>query len=272
MNWTEIDVSAMNLLFENAADFLSGGVELMLSNAADSRTAKIAIVSIQTSMELLAKFRLVEALGFAKLVDGPPPADLARVRSGAFRSITYRRTLEALEDVEALSPLDKELFDEAASLRNKLVNFAGDLDLAEVRVTSAHLAVRALNRFASAGWRDAGEFANHGRLLSGAALGILTTFEPYRNEAVDSALDDPDTETVLRCWECKADALSLRVSDTYFCHCCGLSAQSDVAAFVDCRFCDAKNSVIYDALNRSRKGHDGKCLHCDARQWVSPHD
>lgn len=264
---TEFDETAMKLVFENASDFLSGGIELLFSKAADRRKAKIAMVSIQTSMELLAKFRLVEALGFDKLVDGRPPADLASVRSGACRSITYRRALQALEDVEGISPLDKELFDEAAAISNKLIHFAGDLDLPEIRVTSAHLAVRALDRFASAGWRDAGEFANHGRLLRGAALKILTSFEPYRSEAVDSALDDP--ETVLRCWECKADALSLRVSETYFCHCCGLSAQSDVAAFADCRFCKAKKGVVYDPLNRSPKGHDGKCLHCDVRQWVS---
>src|SRR5438045_639757 len=135
MRPTELDAMAMELLFQNAADFLNGGIELLFSRAADHRTAKIAIVSIQPSMELLAKFRLVEAMGFAKLVDGPPPTDPARARSGEFRSITYRRTLEALNEVEALSHLDRELFDEAASLRNRLVHFAGSPDLAEVQVT-----------------------------------------------------------------------------------------------------------------------------------------
>jgi hypothetical protein len=270
MHRTKIDEDVMDLLFENAADFLNGGIQLLFSDAVGSRAAKMAVVSIQTSMELLAKFRLVEAKGMSTIVDGQMPTDLDRIRSGEFRSIGYRQAIRALSEIEALSDLDRELFDEAAGLRNKLVHFAGEVDVAQVRVACAHLAIRALNRFASAGWRDNGEFLNHCRLLSGSSLTSLTSFEPYRAEAVDSALDDPDTETVFRCWECKADALSLRCSGTYFCHCCGLSAQSHTAAYADCRFCGTQNAVVYDALNRSQDGHDGKCLHCDRRQRIRP--
>jgi hypothetical protein len=99
----------------------------------------------------LAKFRLVEAKGMM-------PTDLDRIRSGEFRSIGYRQAIRALSEIEALSDLDRGLFDEAAGLRNKLVHFAGEVDVAQVRVACAHLAIRALNRFASAGWRDNGEF------------------------------------------------------------------------------------------------------------------
>jgi hypothetical protein len=68
MHRTKIDEEVMDLLFENAAAFLNGGIELLFSDAVSSRAAKMAVVSIQTSMELLAKFRLVEGHRLARRI------------------------------------------------------------------------------------------------------------------------------------------------------------------------------------------------------------
>ena len=51
------------LILANATDFLNAGLALLFEKTATSRDAKLAIVSIQTSVELLAKFRLARDNG-----------------------------------------------------------------------------------------------------------------------------------------------------------------------------------------------------------------
>jgi hypothetical protein len=180
----------------------------------------------------------------------------------------YAQVLEALEGIEFLSDMDRELMKEVARLRNKLVHFTAEIDLKDIRITAAHLILKGLNRFAAERRRDDGYFDTHRAILTTHNFSTLVTFRPYRDEAVDDALDSPDTEAVFRCWECEADALSLRASETYFCHCCGLVAQARVAKFAACCACDASDGVVYDPLNTTHGMHVGKCLHCGVRPFI----
>jgi hypothetical protein len=127
----------------------------------------------------------------------------------------------------------------------------------------AWLLTRALGMFAAGHERDQGEMQNHGRFLDMGNFHRLTHFEPYRNEAVDSAIDSPESKQVLRCWECGVDALSLRTSDTYFCHCCGLTVDLHAAAYTDCTLCGQTNGACFDPLNVKNRLHHGKCLFCE---------
>jgi hypothetical protein len=258
-------------LLANAADFLNGGIEMLFADGATSRSAKVAIVAIQTSLELLAKFRLTSEMGLASIVEGKLPQGPVKeiLRKGDFRTIGYAKCLTALDAIEPLNEMDAELVRDVARLRNRLVHFSAEVDLQEVRVTAAHLVLKGLNRFAAGQTRDIGEFQNHCSILTRENFIVLTTFAPYRAEAVDDAIDNIDTEDVFRCWECEVDSLSLRASQTYFCHCCGLTADSSVAAFVGCFVCDQSRMVVYDPLNATNGNHDGKCLSCRTRQSVS---
>jgi hypothetical protein len=64
---------AADLILANAIDFLNAGLSLLFSKGATSRKAKVAIVSIQTAIELLAKYRLVKERGLAAIVRGDIP-------------------------------------------------------------------------------------------------------------------------------------------------------------------------------------------------------
>ena len=270
-NKTRLYAKAHEALLANAADFLNGGIEMLFAKAATSRPAKIAIVSIQTSLELLAKFRLTSEMGLSSIVEGTLPQRPIKeiIRRGNFRTIGYAKCLAALNDIEPLNEMDTELVREVARLRNRLVHFAADVDLQEVRVTAAHLVLKGLNRFAAGQTRDIGQFQNHSRVLTKENFHTLTTFAPYRAEAVDDAIDHPDNEDVFRCWKCEVDSLSLRASGTYFCHCCGLTADSSVADFADCCACEEARAVVYDPLNATDGNHDGKCLLCGNRPFIS---
>ncbi len=167
-----------------------------------------------------------------------------------------------------MSETDNELIGRLQNLRNALVHFAASIDIDEVRMDIAWLLIRVLSMFAAGDDRDNGEMRNHRSFLDPDNFSSLVNFGPYRDEAVDAAGDNLDTEDVFRCWECENDSMSLRVSETYYCYCCGLSAIGHVADYADCPRCHARRGVFYDALNANNDQHRGRCLHCHADVWV----
>lgn len=158
--------------------------------------------------------------------------------------------------------MEEELIDRVQQLRNSLVHFAADIDVHELRMDVAWLLIRALAMFAAGQERDQGEMQTHARFLDPVNFSLLINCKPYRDEAVDSALDSIDSEYVLRCWECEVDALSVRPSGTHFCHCGGLTADLSTAEFAACASCEEAKGVCFDPLNQTNGVHHGRCLHC----------
>ena len=255
----------VDLVFANALDFLNSGLRILFAKGARPRDAKVGIVSIQTAIELLLKYRLVKEHGLESIVNGSIPKGdpVAAASSGRFRTIGYSQGLKMIRQDEGFSETERELFRRAQDLRNALVHFTARVDVEEVRMELAWVLIGALGVFAAGEERDQGEFQTHARFLEPDVFERLTKFEPYRAQSVDAAIESPDGEDEYRCWECGVDALSARVSETYFCHCCGLTVDMDAAAFVSCALCDEVDGVCYDPLNETRGVHSGKCLHCE---------
>lgn len=253
------------LVLANAIDFLNAGLSILFASGATPREAKVGIVSIQTAVELMAKYRLVKERGLAGIVRGnPPEGDLvAAASTGALKTIGYGECLRAIQKDERFTEMERDLVAHVQQLRNSLVHFTAKVDVEAVRMDLAWLLIRALGMFAAGEERDQGQMLNYACFLDRGNFERLTRYEPYQSEAVDSALDSPDSEAVLRCWECGIDALSLRPSETYFCHCCGLTADLSMAAFTACTLCGEKNGVCFDPLNKTAGVHHGRCLHCD---------
>jgi len=258
---------AAELIIANAQDFLNGGLRSLFAADATARDVKIAIVAIQTSVELLAKYRLVREHGLLSIVRGNlPPGDLlASSAAGRLRTIGYGECLKAIREDESFTEMEDELIRQVQDLRNSLVHFAAELDVSEVRMQLAWLLIRALGMFAAGRDRDHGEFENHARFLDPENFRQLVAYEPYRTEAVDSAIDSVDSIKVYRCWECAVDSLSLRESENYFCHCCGLALVSSTVGFTDCGVCGASDGVFFDRLNENDGVSLGKCLHCHTK-------
>ena len=255
---------ADELVLSNAIDFLNAGLNVLFSPSPSAREAKTSVVAIQTAIELMAKYRLVKEKGLGAIVQGALPTGdlLAAARSGSLRTIGYGECLKAIREDEAFTPMEEELVGRVQQLRNSLVHFAAEIDVQEVRMELAWLLIRALAMFAAGQERDQGEMQTHARFLDPANFSRLINFQHYRDEAVDSALDSIDSEDVLRCWECEVDALSVRPSDNYFCHCCGLTADLGTAEFTACAQCGEIKGVCFDPLNKTRGMRRGRCLHC----------
>ena len=257
--------NAPELVLANAIDFLNAGFGILFASGATPRDAKVGIVSIQTAIELMAKYRLVRERGLSAIVRGTPPEGdlIAAAVSGSLKTIGYGECLKAIQENEDFTEMERELVARVQQLRNSLVHFTAKVDVGAVRMDVARLLVRALGMFAAGQERDQGEMQNYARFLDPGNFERLTSFEPYRAEAVDSALASLDGEAVFRCWECGAEALSVRRSETYFCHCCGLTADLSMAAFTVCTLCGKDDGVCFDPLNATRGVHHGRCLYCE---------
>ena len=254
----------INMVLNNALEFLNAGLRLLFSEKTTSADAKVAIVSIQTAIELLLKYRLAKDLGLriiatTQMLD----KDLNELASsGELRTIDYNSCLRKVCEYEWISETEHELFLRTQSLRDSLVNFDSEIEVEEIRIELAWCLIGALAVFGAGQERDQGEMQTHRRFLAQDVFDRLISFEPYRSQAIDSAVDDVANEELYRCWECGVDALGARESDTYFCYCCGLTATLEMAKFVSCFMCEKPNSVCYDPLNEEDGIHHGRCLHC----------
>jgi hypothetical protein len=264
------EVLLAQAVLSNARDFLNVGLTILFSPNATCPETKVATISIQSAIELLAKYKLIRELGISSIVQGRVPDGPIEValREGKLRTIGYGACLKKIENREGFSKAERDLAHKLQELRNSLIHLTADVDVEDVRTHAAWMLVRALGMFAAGEERDYGGFQNHCRFLDGANFKALTNYGAYREEAVDSATENFDTEQVFRCWECGVDAMSLRLSSTYFCYCCGLTVLADAVAYADCSLCESPHGVCYDPYNSTNGLHHGKCLHCDKTLMV----
>lgn len=209
--------------------------------------------------------------GFASIIRGnkqPTEPLVKSAQAGEFHTKGYSECLIEIQKLEEFTETDLDLIKEIQNLRNALAHFAADVDVADIRKTMAWLLIRVLAMFAAGEDRDIGEFQTYRSFLDPDTFSALINFGPYRAEAFEAANDNPDSESVFRCWECEADTLSLRSSDTYFCYCCGLTVITQAAAFADCMICGAQQGVCYDPLNTTNGNYRGRCLHCHTFIWL----
>ena len=260
------------LLRLNAIDFLNGGISLLFGSATTARDAKVAVISIQTAVELFAKYRIVRELGFEAIVrKGAPPngGDLLKAAAlGHFSTLGFDRCLEKIGDLEWLGEWQRDLVSELQRSRNTLVHFAGDLEVEATRRTVAALLVQVLALFAAGGDRDEPEMQTHRQFLDARNFDGLTAHPEFVAEAFDAASGDLDAEEIFPCWKCARETLTRRPADSYFCWTCGLTALVDVAGFAPCWQCLQSKSVAFDRLNEADGVHFGRCLSCGETAYV----
>jgi hypothetical protein len=264
-----ISIDAATKIRGNAVDFLNGGLELLFADDLSSKTAKVSVISIQTSVELLAKYRLVREDGLQAIVRGKfPSANVEKdAKEGNFNTIGFGDALNLINQREMMQEFEVSLIKELANLRNTLIHFSSEIDPQEVKYNCVHILARVLAMFALGEERDVGEMEDYRRFLSDSNFLHLTNFEPYRAESADAALENLDTKNVMKCYQCGNESFSLRASENYFCHCCGLGVIKDAIEFADCDACGSKSGVFFDPLNSTNGMHFGKCMDCQTNQW-----
>lgn len=265
-----VSIDAARRILDNAKDFLNGGLELLFVSDLSSRTAKVAVVSIQTAIELLAKYRMVRESGLQAIVQGALPSrNLEQaVIEGNFSTLGFGAVLDLVDSIEGLRDDEKALIQELVDLRNDLVHFASEIDENDVKRQCAHILARVLPIFALGDDRDDGDMQDYRRFMTEENFQELTSFEPYRSEAVDAAHESLDTENVFKCYLCGNESFSRRASDVYLCYCCGTGVVDHAIAFAPCSACSLPESVVFDPLNETNRMHYGKCMICDVKQWV----
>ncbi|MBU9663871.1 hypothetical protein KTF22_18515 [Burkholderia multivorans] len=265
-----VSVDAAKCILDNAVDFLNGGLELLFAGDLSSQTAKVAVISIQTSIELLAKYRMVQEEGLQSIIRGKLPSkNLERaVKECNFSTLGFGEVLDLVDAIEGLRDDEKSLINELVGLRNDLVHFSSEIDPESVKLNCVHILARVLSMFALGEARDVGEMEDYRRFLSEPNFQELINFEPYRAETVDAAHESLDGEKVLKCYLCGNESFCLRVSENYFCHCCGFRVVSDAIAFATCDVCGSEEGVFFDPLNTTNNMHYGKCMDCEIYQWA----
>jgi hypothetical protein len=273
MNKADRSNEAAELLLANARDFLSGGIDLLFRSRATNRDAKLAVISVQTGVELLAKYRIVRDSGVADIVrKGAVPRGgdlLVAAGLGHFTTIGYDACLEKVAELEWLGEWQRDLIGDLQKMRNTLVHFAGTLEIESTRNTVAALLVQVLALFAAGQARDNPEMLTHRQFLDRGSFDELTAHPVYRAEAYDAASGDPDAEAIFPCWNCEQETLTLRTTDVYFCWTCGIGAEKDAAGFAPCWQCRRDDVVCYDRLNETDGAHYGRCLFCNSTAFVS---
>ncbi|WP_133670226.1 hypothetical protein [Burkholderia pseudomallei] len=266
----QISISAAKQIRDNAVDFLNEGLELLFSDELSSATAKVAVIAIQTAIELLAKYRLVRDAGLQSIIRGDLPGiDLERtVKDGNFSTRGFGEILDLVEEIEYLRDDERDLINQLVNLRNDLVHFSSEVVPQEVTIYCAHVLARVLSVFALGEDRDVGEMEDYRRFLSEPNFQRLVNFAPYRAECVDAAYEALAGEKTLKCYLCDNESFCLRTSQSYFCHCCGFGIGNEAIAFADCSECGSESSVFYDPLNTTNTMHHGKCMNCQVTQWV----
>lgn len=255
----------------NARDFLAAGVNQLFTREASSRDAKLAVVAIQTAVELLAKYRITREVGFSAIVrkGAVSGGDILRsAEQRQFSTLGFDDCLDAVATLEFLGEWERHLIANLQKQRNTLVHFARTIDPEQARQSIAGLLVYVLALFAAGQDKDAPQAETHERFLDKDGLKALLCHPEFRAEAFDAASGDQDADAIFRCWNCECETLTRRPSGTYFCWCCGLTADVGIAAFVDCWQCSREAGVCYDRLNATDGTHHGRCLACGGKASV----
>ncbi|MBD9612230.1 hypothetical protein IB245_12030 [Pseudomonas sp. PDM02] len=253
-------------LFDNAQAFLNEGLNLLFASNTSKNTWKIAVVAIQTAVELFAKFRLVSECGLEAFVLGN--TTYSDFQSGSFRSLGFGKVIEKLEDVEIFDEDDLDIIREVQELRNKLVHFSIETTPQKANLNCLTLLVRALTLFADRHHWNSGEMSDYRRFLTEDNYSRLIFSEDYRAEAYDFASGKLDYSDIFRCWHCENETLGYFDSENYYCFCCGFSINSDSVGFTKCAHCGHRDGVYFDSLNLTAGFHFGKCGYCENKQFV----
>lgn len=255
-------------LFQNANDFLNEGLRLLFAGEQSKSSWKLSMVAIQTAVELLAKYRLVEELGIRSIFSGH--VDSTKLQQGSFHTISYSKLIESLKKVETFSDYDLELIGSVQQLRNKLVHFNASSSTDYEYTECFALLVRALFLFANRDNWTSGGMSNYCSFLTKENYDSLISNEAFRAEAVDFAYDSDEIDKVVRCFHCDNNSLGLSDCwDIYYCYCCGISVHSEVVGFASCSNCAIDDGVYFDAMNCDTKNfHFGKCGYCKETQMV----
>ncbi|AFE59936.1 hypothetical protein Q7S_18625 [Rahnella aquatilis HX2] len=261
----------INLIFQNSMDFLNAGIEILSKDEISKSFAKVALLSIQTSVELLAKYRLAADSGLDAI-------KFKTKNTTQFRTKNFSDVIKVIdEEYGEISEYEKEVFFEVANIRNELIHFSSSVEPKEIEGICMHLLSISLPIFAMAEKRDEQEMSDYRWFLSSMSYNFLINNEIYRTEATDNAYASlSHGEGLNFCPNCKCESLLLRSSEINFCHCCGYTIGDNIIKFSKCSIC-FENSVAYDYLNeQSGCSYEkysglfyGRCIKCDVVQWVS---
>lgn len=269
-------------IFDNAILFIKRAFKEILSDknhfqTFDLETGIISSLFVQMSIELGLKAFLIKNLGIrtilinryanktdAEILDDFQKNDLHTKKYFELKNIIIDNEQLLWFGEKHLSHLDQ--FQE---FRNKLVHlnlFLAESDLFDLKgemiYTIVHILLPLLSEI---GFDNESPTEFYSNFLSKEDYLKLINFPPYVEEMERVALEF--TGAAYFCPECYKKTYS---TENNLCYCCNLRYPEHAIEYVDCIFCDAENTVLFDPLNIADNNSvlQGLCLNCENKPMV----
>ncbi len=237
-------------------------------------TAVIATTFIQMSFELSLVAYFINNEGLHGVVRGndkdlSEEELLSRFETNSLVTRSFNTLKQQAIDQKAFICEDDEyLISEFQNIRNKLVHLNYEFssgDLYDIKYELIYFLVQVIIPVLCEEYDRPSEAISNN--LDSSSFIKLVNFPPYAEQMKAVAREHSDC--VYRCVHCGIESLATDDFDNEHCYSCCSDLSS--AGFINCPYCKAKKSMIYDALNidcQSDRTIKGLCLNCDEDDMI----
>ena len=253
-------------LYQNGNDFLNHGLRFLLREPGTLRSAKVVVVNLQMSLELLMKWSMVKRLGVQSIYaeDLTTFKDVrTSIWQGGVFTKPFGKLMRSFLAKSAFGCQEKRLLERFQKHRNAIVHSFRHMSFEECTILAADFVFHVIRPLIEqCVWRGPADY------LDKDLYGALIRFEPYVDHATRKAQEEASDELTL-CWECGNETLDWPGDGSCRCHACGAAGNTDAVCYVDCPSCHSKHSFVYDGLNIEAGPLMGKCLRCQRDSYVA---
>ncbi|MCX6246851.1 MAG: hypothetical protein NTW10_03870 [Bacteroidetes bacterium] len=277
-NWTktEFEQEAYKMLYNNSIVFLKDGIERLVNkdrgdeDLIDHDLLALTCTSFQISLELAIKALIIERDGIRcilnskqqKLGDEEIESLLKENKLNTLDFEAQKNFIKSKNYIQDLSRDEFNVIEEFQLYRNRIVHFSFKFcegDLFDLKYDIIYYLIHVIFKvLLSRKHQDEkpSEFLEYS--LGSPLHKRLMHYPPYVYAMEKLARDNSDQ--VFKCIVCNNRTFS---QDEDYCYCCNFS--TELYSMIDCDYCGAKRSVIYDNLDIELNNNEmkGLCLNCD---------
>lgn len=233
------------------------------------------IVNMQAALELLSKFFVLQQQGWKGIIKSnfhnkSETEILSLIDQGKIQTTAYWKNKDFISEEIYLNDDDKMLLDKFQENRNQVMHLGMLNPSHDILNESIWFMVRIINQL---NWQDTLPMKDQylanslNSLLGNELYTKLLNSSCYVDEAIDRAYELYPDE-VKHCIQCSNESWVLNDDGDQLCFVCGYRGDEDAFGFTDCPLCNAKNEVVFDALNiEFNKYIRGKCCYC--REFIN---
>lgn len=254
------------ILYKNSKRFCQEGLKYLFNAVETKDGIEFAVVFIQTSIELLTKYQLLQVNGISSILQKNITKDmfLNMNTSDDVKTKGYEECKK--EILKNISPEynAKEILGCFQGLRNNIVHVGynnNSNDVQSIATATTATIVHGLSSLLSLNKDHEGIRVNALKDFIGRGLfEKLICLESYITEALKKIPDK--TAHIGICPICANNSCKISFHE-YFCYICGFGDNRESSHYTSCPECNKKNTFLYDKLNpTAQRAYHGKCMSC----------